>query len=181
LTFYHLEYYPLDITPGCFPSQCFCFCVSTRQTYVEIPTQMMVALIPSIETSLHALPKGTWLLYSKCLQLFFGKFQLSNIKKNSNFLRQNFRKSFFLFLSSLIFPSSSLSMPAKATIHDRLLTDLKDLSVKGSNLFSQINGKIVKIKSEGKILFARPWLILKGLLYRYLRIFCERTFARTRS
>jgi hypothetical protein len=41
-------------------------------------------------------------------------------------------------------------MPPLSAASDRLLTDLNDLSVKGTNLFGQINAKIVKLKAEGK-------------------------------
>jgi hypothetical protein len=41
-------------------------------------------------------------------------------------------------------------MPPVSSALDRLLVDLKDLTLKGSNLFSQINGKIVKLKADGE-------------------------------
>ena len=49
-----------------------------------------------------------------------------------------------------MFPPSVIVMPPLSLASDRLLADFKDLSVKGSNLFSQINAKIVKLKAEGE-------------------------------
>jgi hypothetical protein len=46
-------------------------------------------------------------------------------------------------------------MPSLSTASAQLLTDLKDLTLKGSNLFSQINTKIVKLKAEGTIIMRR--------------------------